>query len=216
VAKVEKHLNVYKATVPARGTLLRADRREPPELRQLRRFTNYLTPSPGFASTDTWAAIMLWLRNTLINWAVFSPLFAAIAGVPLLYFALICLSGCWGESLESRWLAFGGFGIASLFCIYRTNVQVCICLPTHWKVDDPAAQTDPPGFGLAPRKIFRRIGLWSLLWSRRQACKPRSGISPAYRQRTRRRRPNPHARRRRRPHQPARRRRPHRWARRRG
>jgi hypothetical protein len=36
-------------------------------LRFLREYSNYLTPSPGFFSADTWAMVAIWLRNTLLN-----------------------------------------------------------------------------------------------------------------------------------------------------
>ena len=34
-----------------------------PELRTVRKDTNYLTPRPGVSSPDTWAGILLWVRN---------------------------------------------------------------------------------------------------------------------------------------------------------
>src|SRR5579883_1158081 len=58
---------------------------EPPELRKLRHYANFLTPSPGISSPDTWAGILLWVRNTLVNWLIFLPALFAMALVPLLY-----------------------------------------------------------------------------------------------------------------------------------
>ena len=52
-------------------------------LRRLRAYTNYLTPQTGPLSNDTWAAIVLYLRNLLINWAVFAPLFLLIMLIPI-------------------------------------------------------------------------------------------------------------------------------------
>ena len=40
-------------------------------LRSLRNYTNFLIPEGGFGSSDTWSAIVLWLRNVLLNWLVF-------------------------------------------------------------------------------------------------------------------------------------------------
>jgi predicted acylesterase/phospholipase RssA len=57
----------------------------PEALRRLRAFTNYLTPQTGPLSIDTWAGIVLYLRNLLINWAVFAPLFLLLALIPIGY-----------------------------------------------------------------------------------------------------------------------------------
>ncbi len=47
----------------------------PEALRRLRAYTNYLTPQTGPLSVDTWTGIVLYIRNLLINWAIFAPLF---------------------------------------------------------------------------------------------------------------------------------------------
>ena len=39
----------------------------PDPIRWLRRYSNYLTPSKGLLTTDTWAAISIWSRNTMLN-----------------------------------------------------------------------------------------------------------------------------------------------------
>jgi hypothetical protein len=59
------------------------DRVEKPVVGGLRRYSSYLTPNRGFTSLDTWAGMTLWLRNTLVNWLVFIPVFAALAGLPI-------------------------------------------------------------------------------------------------------------------------------------
>ena len=58
------------------------DQARPEALRRLRAYTNYLTPQTGPLSVDTWAGIVLYLRNLLINWAVFAPLFPAACPDP--------------------------------------------------------------------------------------------------------------------------------------
>jgi hypothetical protein len=164
VEKVETQLNVYQV-VQADGALNRRDRIEPPELRRLRRYTNFLTPDPGLASTDTWAAVMLWLRNTVINWTVFSPVFLVVAGVPVLYYALICLAGSAAPGSTCFWAVFCVLGAVSLGFIGFANYQICINLPTHKQVDYEGIDTGERGFGLNGSQIFCWIGLWSLLWT---------------------------------------------------
>jgi len=52
---------------------------EPSQLSWLRSYSNYLTPSVGITSADTWAAVNLALRNLLLNWLVLiSPICAGV------------------------------------------------------------------------------------------------------------------------------------------
>jgi hypothetical protein len=163
VGKVEAHLNAY--TKAPDGALSRNDRLEPPELGRLRRYTSFLTPRAGFASTDTWAIIMLWLRNTLINWAVFAPLFLAAAGIPVLYFALICLFGGTDPAHPWYWCIFCGCGFLGLFCVGLANYRTCLNLPTHKTVDYDRDASQERGFGMDGQQIMRMIGVYSLAWT---------------------------------------------------
>jgi hypothetical protein len=63
----------------------------PPQLGNLRKYTNYLTPHPGLASPDTWTGILLWLRNVLINWMIFLPALFALTLAPIFYSDLIAV-----------------------------------------------------------------------------------------------------------------------------
>ncbi|MCC3246524.1 patatin-like phospholipase family protein [Methylocystis sp. WRRC1] len=55
---------------------------EPPELTGLREFSNYLTPRAGLMSSDTWTGAATVVRNLLINWLLFLPLFLLLVWVP--------------------------------------------------------------------------------------------------------------------------------------
>jgi len=57
----------------------------PAELHRLRGFTDFLTPSPGLWSPDTWTGVVLWIRNVLANWLIFLPALFALAIIPLFY-----------------------------------------------------------------------------------------------------------------------------------
>jgi len=57
---------------------------EPVELSILREHSNFLTPKLGAMSADTWTLIALYIRNLLLNWAVYLPLVAAALLVPVL------------------------------------------------------------------------------------------------------------------------------------
>jgi hypothetical protein len=46
---------------------------EPSEISRLRDYSNYLTPSLGIASAETWALIAIVVRNLVLNWLVIIP-----------------------------------------------------------------------------------------------------------------------------------------------
>jgi hypothetical protein len=93
-------------------------------LRRLRAYTNYLTPQTGPLSTDTWAGIVLYLRNLLINWAVFAPLFLLIALIPIVYRTAIAVCS------NIAWLNLVLLGFAGLTLLYGV-IRVCSLLPSH-------------------------------------------------------------------------------------
>ena len=70
---------------------LLANPKAPPQLSNLRAYTNYLTPQPGLASPDTWTGILLWVRNVLINWMIFLPALFALTLAPIFYRDLIAV-----------------------------------------------------------------------------------------------------------------------------
>ena len=56
----------------------------PPALQNLRSKTSYLAPRMGLLSSDTWSAVVLFLRNLLLNWLILVPLLAASVIAPKL------------------------------------------------------------------------------------------------------------------------------------
>jgi len=82
---------------------------EPEPLRNLRKFSNYLTPRLGLFSGDTWAAAGIITRNLLLNWLVVVPLIAALIALPLAFLAFVKSSGH-GASL-GRWLLVGALSL---------------------------------------------------------------------------------------------------------
>src|SRR5439155_17076572 len=56
---------------------------EPTQLQGLRASSNFLTPKTGAMSPDTWTAAALYVRNLVLNWTVFLPLFLAVVLVPI-------------------------------------------------------------------------------------------------------------------------------------
>jgi hypothetical protein len=56
---------VQEQLKPLPGDSTRTDWPEP--IRWLRRYSNYLTPKGGLLAADTWVAVSVWLRNTILN-----------------------------------------------------------------------------------------------------------------------------------------------------
>ena len=55
---------------------------EPDEVSYLRTYSNYMSPRVGAGSADTWTLVAVYVRNLLLNWTVFFPLFAAALILP--------------------------------------------------------------------------------------------------------------------------------------
>jgi hypothetical protein len=119
-------------------------------VRKLRAFTNYLTPQTGPFSTDTWAGIALYLRNFLLNWMVFAPLFLLLALVPIFYrtaMRSLCDSG-W---LIAVLLVLAGMALAG------AAWQACTLLPSH-------SAANPSAFATS-KAIIWRIMTPALVWA---------------------------------------------------
>ena len=134
-----------------------------PALETLRTYSNYLTPHSGLASGDTWATVVLWLRNTLINWALIVPLLLLATSVPIIYFILVC------HLVESPawWQVAGSViaGTAGLCCLTLAIYRGCIDLPSHMHPDCDWTQTTKSDFGLTGREVFRKIVILALAWA---------------------------------------------------
>ncbi|MEP6962200.1 MAG: patatin-like phospholipase family protein, partial [Acidobacteriota bacterium] len=55
-----------------------------PTIEHLRKFSQYLAPSAGFFSVDTWTIVMIWLRNTVLLQTMLACFFALLLLAPRL------------------------------------------------------------------------------------------------------------------------------------
>ena len=62
---------------------------EPPQLRHLRQYSNYLSPRSGLLSADTWTLIAIYVRNLFLNWTVLIPFLAFGLMIPRVYAAVV-------------------------------------------------------------------------------------------------------------------------------
>ncbi len=78
---------------------LAGDSRDAPEIGHLRRYSNYLTPKLGLTSADSWTAVAIYFRNTLLNQAILLPLLVLVLLVP---WFVITLTRC-DAGAEGPW-----------------------------------------------------------------------------------------------------------------
>src|SRR5262245_61874548 len=64
---------------------------DPPPIRHLRKFSNYLTPKTGLTSVDFWTLITTFIRNMFLNWLVLISLLGAVMMIPRFYLVAITL-----------------------------------------------------------------------------------------------------------------------------
>ena len=90
---------------------------EPPQVKGVRADSNYITPSLGLLSADTWTVVAVYVRNLLLNWILFLPFFTGCLLFPHWY----CKALRWAQkdgSLPSKaWLIAG--------CVFLTVGLSC-------------------------------------------------------------------------------------------
>jgi Patatin-like phospholipase len=102
---------------------LRPDRKPNPaheerdEIRFLREYSNYLTPRLGFFGADTWTAIVIYLRNTLLNLTILVFAMAAALLLPrIAVLKTVALNQRWpGFWPHSYWVSILLLAFAVLF-----------------------------------------------------------------------------------------------------
>jgi hypothetical protein len=81
---------------------------EPPQIRGLRADSNYITPTLGLLSADTWTLVTVYIRNLILNWLLFAPFFMGCLLFPHWCFAMLR----WAHeqhNFDSRlWIRVGG------------------------------------------------------------------------------------------------------------
>ena len=62
---------------------------EPPPLRHLREYSNFVAPQPSLISADVWSFAAIYVRNLIINWSVLIPLLLAFVLLPRVMLAVL-------------------------------------------------------------------------------------------------------------------------------
>ena len=103
------------------------------QVSSLRANSNFLTPKTGITSADTWTGILLWVRNVLLNWAVFIPalIFAVLA--PNFYLAWMAWFAALGQT---RTTLFWVVLVIATFSLTFATWQAARNMPSHRKSHD--------------------------------------------------------------------------------
>jgi hypothetical protein len=125
-----------------------------PAVAALRDYTDYLTPHTGVLSDDTWAGIVLYIRNVLINWFAFLPVFLLAVLAAIFYRTLL-----WTISASNAagLVALGISAAALLLSTWRA----CRDLPSHRPITEPRHTVRY----LQPDAIWWWITLPTLMWA---------------------------------------------------
>ena len=106
----------------ATNRVLQPEDKEPPEIRFLRVFSNYLTPLIGLFSGDTWAMVAIYLRNTLLNQVVVVAMVAGVLTAPrwaVRFVVWAKLHPVWEYAL----LGMAGAGLLLAFTLIAANMS---------------------------------------------------------------------------------------------
>lgn len=122
---------------------------EPRPVRQLRDFSNFLTPRRGLFSGDTWSLVANIVRNLLLNWLVAVPVIAAVVMVPQAAHLAVALAHADGgnHAALGQGLVYVAFALGLVASI-TANLARC------------EKRGPPPGPGDGEREQRRRIRVW--------------------------------------------------------
>jgi hypothetical protein len=139
---------------------------EPAEISWLRAYSNYLTPTLGIASADSWAAVAIVVRNLVLNWLIIIP----VVCVAVLALKLTATLSTWIAHVgQNEWfgdqykdwliIAVLGFG---MFCLMRAQSFTTRHRPT--RRPDPPAQNGQEQIGNVYEGDFLRHDfIWAVL-----------------------------------------------------
>ena len=92
---------------------------DPEPIQYLRAFSNFLSPSFGALTADTWTLLATYLRNLWINWLVSLPLLAAVVLVPYVARAVV-------DSEPWHWGPYGRLFPSSLAVLGALCAAQCV------------------------------------------------------------------------------------------
>ncbi len=138
---------------PPRGALPTEVEARP--IRMLREYSNYLTPSTGFLSADTWTAIAVWVRNAILNQLVLLSFIAAGLLVPWLFLTIAA------DRQAGTWSLDGGLLWIQLVLAVAVGAALWAIIGSLRDFDDEDRRNggvSPGGLGWTDRGIATVVG----------------------------------------------------------
>ena len=145
---------------------------DPNPVEHLRIYSNYLSPRPGLLSADTWTLVASVVRNLVLNWLVFVPVFLAALLVPRMWTSALLSSANYRSYTIPISLAIGFLsGLWALSYIGRNLPSV---------QDYRSVKPNPKCYKVEEGKFISRCLIWLVvsaaalamcLWS---CCQPDS------------------------------------------
>jgi hypothetical protein len=127
-------------------------------LLNLRELTSFLAPRLGVASLDVWAAIAMYVRNTLVNWVLFLPAVVAVALLPRIVLRLIKITQGFAGNTGLPWsILMMAAALAGFACLTHAARHASKLLPGHQTAAGLAATTET--------EIVRNVTLWLCIWA---------------------------------------------------
>src|SRR6202451_4143754 len=135
------------------------DDKEPPPIRFLRVFSNYLTPKLGIFSGDTLAMVAIYLRNLLLNQTIVLAVLTALLLLPRLA-EKWGLAAQWNPEIGRTWMCAGMGLLITAFLIILNNMAYLDC-----RDDGGARQMTKQGWilALAAGPLFA-VAILGALW----------------------------------------------------
>ncbi|MBM3786558.1 MAG: hypothetical protein FJW30_19545 [Acidobacteria bacterium] len=148
------YIGSYVVANRMKGQDLRDESNENPALAHLRRFSNYLTPSVGVMSADTWTMMMVWFRNTSMLQLFLLSVFGA----------LLLLGRVWTWGVEAAvrvpWIA-GYLSTVSIGVMHVMVAVICAVLIHSYGPPQPlSGRLSSPG---AARRVLIGVVFMALL-----------------------------------------------------
>lgn len=122
------------------------------QITRLREGANFITPRIGSMSVDTWTAVATAVRNLLVNWTMFLPLFLIVAGIPQIVYWFLFPLPTWGAPL----------GLAlQLVGLVVAMVTVGRSMPSYRSGEEPEAHIIQ--LGVVPFVLIAAAGVMMVL-----------------------------------------------------
>jgi hypothetical protein len=135
---------------------------EPKPIDRLREYSNYLTPTVGLFSPDSWAAGATYVRNLILNWLIVLPVLAAVATIPQI--AFLVTQTAWSHHSE-LFLGMTGLDLMVIAAVLLALIA-SLNIYRYRRGPDPTPQSRIVLAGVLPLAVAALFLATASLWLR--------------------------------------------------